>query len=74
MVTKLCYSVIPAGPNLFIGCFQIRSCEVRENIRQHKKQARRGRMAKQPRVKAEDGYDYGIIGQQTDREGWIAGW
>jgi len=29
-------------------------------------------MAKQPTTEAGDGN--GTIGQQTDREGWIAGW
>ena len=36
------------------------------------KKDRRGRMAGQPRAEAGDGY--GAIGQQTDREDWIAGW
>ncbi len=42
------------------------------NATGNKKKDRRGRMARQPRAEAGDGY--GTIGQQTDRKGWIAGW
>jgi hypothetical protein len=55
--------VLPAGPNLSIGCFQIRFWD----IGQHKKTGgggEEGKPVNHPRATAGDGY--GTVGQQTD--------